>query len=104
MKFIKRQTTKIATLATTATALLLINSPAIAQGLAGLTKAQEAADTIKTGMYGLVGVVALIYMIYLGVMAFTEKKSWSDFGWGAIHVSAVGGSVALASWAWTLFA
>ena len=83
--------------------LLCIN-PALAQALGGLNKATDAATTIKTGMYALIGMVAIIYMIYLGAMAFTEKKSWSDFGWGVIHVSAVGGSMALAGWAWTLFA
>ncbi|MRD49385.1 hypothetical protein GHT07_19080 [Caenimonas koreensis DSM 17982] len=72
--------------------------------LGGLDKANSAAEDIKTGLYALVGVIALIYMIYLGVMAFTEKKSWSDFGWGVVHVSVVGGAVALGSWAWALFA
>lgn len=77
---------------------------ASAFALGGLDKAKDAANDIKVGLYALVGVVALIYMIYLGAMAFTEKKSWSDFGWGVIHVSVVGASVALASWAWSLFA
>lgn len=70
----------------------------------GLTVAQTTADSIKTALYGVVGVVALIYMIYLGVMAFTEKKSWADFGWGVVHVSLVGGSIALGTWAWGVFA
>lgn len=82
--------------------LALMQSSAFALG--GLDKAQTTGSEIKTGLYALVGVVALIYMIYLGVMAFTEKKSWSDFGWGAVHVALVGGSTALASWAWSLFA
>ena len=90
------------TLITTAT-LATLSNPAFA-ALGGLTSAQTAAGEIKTGLFALVGVVAVIYMIYLGVMAFTEKKSWSDFGWGVVHVSFVGGSVALAGWAWTLFA
>ena len=78
-----------------------MNSNAFALG--GLEKAQSAADDVKTGLFAVVGVVALIYMTYLGVMAFTEKKSWSDFGWGIVHVGAVGGSVQLGSWGWTLF-
>ena len=86
-----------------AVALLLAYAAAPSWALGGLDKAKASADEIRTGLFALVGVVALIYMIYLGVMAFSEKKSWSDFGWGAVHVSCVGGAVALASWAWTLF-
>lgn len=85
-----------------ALAVAAMQSNAFALG--GLDKAKDTADEVKTGLFALVGVIALLYMIYLGVMAFTEKKSWSDFGWGAVHVSAVGGAVALGSWAWTLFA
>lgn len=84
-----------------AASVIAIQANAFALG--GLDKAKSAADDVKTGLFALVGVVALIYMIYLGVMAFTEKKSWSDFGWGVIHVSCVGGAVALGSWAWSLF-
>ena len=85
-----------------AVAIAAASSNALALG--GLDKAKTAADDIKTGLYTLVGVVALIYLIYLGVMAFTEKKSWADFGWGVVYVSLVGASVALGSWAWSLFA
>lgn len=81
---------------------MLISTNALALG--GLDKAKSTAEEIKTGLYALVGIVGLIYMIYLGVMAMTEKKSWSDFGWGVVHVAAVGGAVAMATWAWTLFA
>ena len=82
-----------------AVAIAAASSNALALG--GLEKAKTAADDIKNGLYALVGVVALIY---LGVMAFTEKKSWADFGWGVVYVSLVGGATALGSWAWTLFA
>ncbi len=80
------------------------NALASVGGLGGLRRAQTAAENIKTGLYALVGVIAMIYLIYLGVMAFTEKKSWADFGWGVVYVSLVGGAVALGGWAWTLFA
>ncbi|HHW4683178.1 MAG TPA: TrbC/VirB2 family protein [Xylella sp.] len=75
-----------------------------ALALGGLDKAKETADDIRIGLYALVGVVSIIYLIYLGVMAFTEKKSWADFGWGVVYVSLVGGAVAIANWAWKLFA
>ncbi len=85
------------------TTLSSLHSLAYATTLGGLTKAQAAASDIKTGLFTLVGVLAIIYLLYLGVMAFTEKKSWADFGWGILYVSLVGASVALGAWAWTLF-
>ena len=71
--------------------------------MGGLQKAQNYAQDIRDGLYAIVGVVAIIYLIYLAVMAFTEKKSWADFGWGVVHVSVAGGAVALGTWAWSLF-
>lgn len=87
---------------TVAAVLTGVGSSAFAQ-IGGLTKAQSTASAIQTGIFSLVGVIAIIYLIYLGVMAFTEKKSWSDFGWGVVYISVVGAAVALATWAWTLF-
>jgi hypothetical protein len=72
--------------------------------LGGLTAAQTAVTSVQTGLYSIVGVLAVIYLLYLGVMAFTEKKTWGDFGWGVVYVSCVGGSIALGTWAWGLFA
>jgi hypothetical protein len=69
-----------------------------------LTAAQTAASSVQTGVYAIVGTLAIIYLLYLGVMAFTEKKTWGDFGWGVVYVSFVGGSIALGTWAWSLFA
>lgn len=85
-------------------ALALVAMHGMSFALGGLDKAEKAAGEVKTGLYAIVGVLALIYMVWLGAMAFTEKKSWSDFGWGVIHVSLVGGATALAGWAWALFA
>jgi len=72
--------------------------------LGGLTTAQTAAQSVQTGVYAIVGVLAILYLLYLGVMAFTEKKTWGDFGWGVVYVACVGGSVSLGTWAWSLFA
>lgn len=71
--------------------------------LGGLDKAKTAAEDIKTGLYAVVGVVAIIYLIWMGVMAFAEKKSWADFGWAVIYVALVGASIAIGTWAWSLF-
>lgn len=85
-------------------ALLAAVAPAhSALALGGIEKATSTAQEVKTAFFALVGVVASIYLIFLAVMAFTEKKSWSDFGWGVVHVSVAGAAVALAAWAWTIF-
>jgi hypothetical protein len=80
---------------------------AIASGTAGttggLTTAQTTATSVQTGFFALVGACAGLYVLYVGVMAFTEKKTWADFGWSIIHVVAVGGSLAAATWAWGIF-
>lgn len=70
---------------------------------AGMAKATSTAQAVQTGLFTFVGVIAIIYLIYLAIMAFTEKKTWSDFGYGVVHVAAAGASIALGSWAWTLF-
>jgi len=82
-------------------ATAVIASPAFALG--GLDQAKNTATDIQNGIYGVVGVLAVIYLLWLGVMAFTEKKSWADFGWGVIHVALVGAAVALGTWAWGLW-
>lgn len=69
----------------------------------GMAVATSTAEAFKTGLFAFVGVAAVIYMIYMGLMAFTEKKSWSDFGWAIVHVGAAGASVTLANWAWLAF-
>jgi len=88
----------------TTAGFLLTQATAFAATTGGLPKVQTALEEIKTGLYAVVGVAAVIYLLWLGVMAFSEKKSWSDFGWGVVYVAAVGASVSIASWAWTLFA
>lgn len=82
-------------------AALVFSTPVLALG--GLDEAKTIADDVKTGLYALVGVIALIYLIYLAAMAFTEKKTWSDFGWGVVHISIAGAALALGTWAWGLF-
>lgn len=84
--------------------LAIVTQAALAGSGGGMEAATSAAEEIKTGLYAFVGVVAAIYLLWLGVMAFSEKKSWSDFGWGVVYVSLVGAAMALATWAWSLFA
>src|SRR5471032_923360 len=86
-----------------ATASGLAAAQAAPGGAGGLSTAQTQASSIQVGLFALVGVVAGIYVLYTGVMAFTEKKTWSDFGWSIVHVVAVGASGALATWGWSLY-
>ena len=77
--------------------------PVSAFALGGLDKAKTVMQDVQTGLYSIVAVLSVIYLIYMGVMAFTEKKSWSDFGWAIVYISFVGAAIAIASWAFTLF-
>lgn len=86
----------------TAMALAAVHGASHAANLGGLDTAKSTAEDVKTGIYAFVGVLALLYLLYLGVMAFAEKKSWSDFGFGVVHVALVGATTALGTWAWLL--
>lgn len=74
-----------------------------AYALGGIDKANTAAGDIKAGFYTLVGTCAGIYLLWLVVQAFTEKKSWSDFGWGVVWVAVAGAALTLADYGWALF-
>jgi len=101
----KRNVTRFASKTVAIGALtLLYTGMAFASTSGGLTTATSTATEIKTGLYSLVGVLALIYLLWVGVQAFTEKKSWADFGWAVVHVAAVGAATTLGTWAWSLFA
>lgn len=78
-------------------------SPAWSQALGGMQKAIDTGTMIKVALYALVGILGLIYLCYLAAMAFTEKKTWADFGWGVVHVSVAGAALPLGTWAWTIF-
>lgn len=84
--------------------LVTVHGASRAANVGGIDVATSTATDIKTAVYAFVGVLALLYLLYLGVMAFAEKKSWSDFGFGVVHVALVGATTALGTWAWTLFA
>jgi hypothetical protein len=71
--------------------------------LGGLDTANTTASDIRLGIYTLVGTLSLCYLLWIGVNAYFEKKAWADFGWGVVHVAAVGGSSALGTWAWGVF-
>ena len=76
---------------------------AAAGGAGGLGTATQTASNVQIALFAFVGACAGIYLLYLGLMAWADKKTWADFGMGVVHVAGVGGSVALATWAWSLF-
>jgi hypothetical protein len=86
---------------TAATAALAFTASVQAAG--GLDVIKEKADGIKTTAFSILGVFALIYLIYLAIMAMAEKKQWSDFGMGVVHVIAAGATISLGTWAWGIF-
>jgi hypothetical protein len=69
----------------------------------GLTTAQGTAAAIQTALFGFVGACAGSYLLYTGIMAWSDKKTWGDFGMAVVYVSLVGSAIALANWAWVLF-
>lgn len=82
--------------------LALLANAAAAGG--GLDAGTQAANNFNIWLYGFLGTCAATYLMYLGGMAKAGKKTWGDFGMGIGHVAAVGGSVGLAKWGWSLFA
>ncbi|MDM0029123.1 TrbC/VirB2 family protein [Variovorax saccharolyticus] len=91
---------------TIVTVLLLVSMHglSLAGTIGGLQKAQSTTEDIKIGLYALVGSGAGLYLLYLGLMAKLERKSWSDFGMGIVHVGVVGAALTLGTWAWAMFA
>lgn len=76
--------------------------PAFASG--GLNAGTSAMTTFQTWLYSIAGVCATTYLTYKGIMAFTDREHWSDFGWGIVKVVVVGAVVAIAGWAFSLAA
>jgi hypothetical protein len=85
-------------------AVAVVTASAHAGASGGLTKASTAAEEIKTALFTFMGAAAFIYVMYLMIMAFAEKKQWSDVGMGVVHVAIAGAVLGLVAWAWPLMA
>lgn len=84
--------------------LLLTCMPVLAFAAGGgLDEATDAIDEFQTWLYAFMGVGVLVYMIYQIGMAMMEKISWSDVAMAVGKVAAAGGSVILATWAWSIW-
>ncbi|WP_250270429.1 conjugal transfer protein [Escherichia coli] len=69
----------------------------------GLDTATNAMTELKTWAFSFGGVCALCYLIYNVIMAFMEKKSWSDVGMALVYCSLAGGALYAGNWALELF-
>ncbi|WP_190319296.1 conjugal transfer protein [Candidatus Enterovibrio escicola] len=81
--------------------MALASSFAIAAG--GLDEATSAIRMFQTWLYGFLGVAVVVYMIYQIILAMLEKQTWGDVFISVGKVAAAGGSVALATWAWSIW-
>lgn len=84
--------------------ILVLSSAAFAAGTnGGLETLKTTATEIKDALVIIVGTLSVIYLVWVGIQAFAEKKSWSDFGWAVIHVAVIGAIGTIVAWAQALF-
>ncbi len=69
----------------------------------GLDSATDALSEIKTWLFGFVGLSALVYLLYMVLMAFLERKSWSEVALALVYCAIAGGAVVGGTWALGLF-
>ncbi|MGD2832273.1 conjugal transfer protein [Escherichia coli] len=69
----------------------------------GLDTATNTMTELKTWAFGFVGLCALLYLIYNLIMAFMEKKTWSDAAMALVYCSLAGGVLVGGNWALELF-
>jgi len=96
----KKHLSRLALALLGATVAALIAEPAFAGGLSAGT---SAASNFNVWLYAILGILASAYLSYKGVLAWTDKEHWSDFGYGCLKVSVVGAVSVLAPWLWGLW-
>ncbi len=69
----------------------------------GLDEATDAIDEFKGWLYSFLGVAVLVYMVYQIGLAMMEKISWADVMLSVGKVAGAGGSLMLATWAWSIW-
>lgn len=76
-------------------------SQALAQkgGLAGIDDGTKMLKEIFSKGKLFVIAVACVYFLYLVIMAFLERKSWTDVLMGLFYCIIAGGAALLADWA-----
>ena len=81
--------------------LITLSNPVLAAG--GLDEATDALDTFRGWLYGFLGVGVLVYMVYQVILAMLDKQPWGDVVVSVGKVAVAGGSIALATWAWSIW-
>ena len=82
---------------------IMVFMPSFAMAAGGLDEATSAIQTFQTWLYRFLGAGVLVYMIYQIILAMLEKQTWGDVFISVGKVAAAGGSVALATWAWSIW-
>lgn len=83
--------------------LFFVSMSAYAQA-GGLATGTAAIDTFKTWFFVVLASLAVIYLGAKGAQLATDKIQWADYGQCIMKTAVVGGSTALAGWAFFLWA
>ncbi len=78
--------------------LLAISGYAMADGL---DNGKEAITNFSTWLYSAIGAGSAGYLGWEGIKLYGNKIQWQDFGIAAVKVFGVGGTGALATWAFS---
>lgn len=81
--------------------LSAMTMPVYAAG--GLDKATSAVEEFRFWLYTFLGVGCICYMVYQIILAMLEKQPWGDVVTATGKVAVAGGSVALATFAWSIW-
>lgn len=71
---------------------------------AGLETGTEAINTFKTWFFVILASLSIVYLGAKGAQLATDKIQWADYGQCIMKTAVVGGSTALAGWAFFLWA
>ena len=69
----------------------------------GINSAKSIVDSAITAIMAFVGIVAGGYLLWKALDAWQGRSDWKEFGMSVVYVAIAGGSVMLATWAWTFF-
>lgn len=81
--------------------VVAMTTPVYAAG--GLDKATNAVEEFRFWLYTFLGVGSLCYMVYQVILAMLEKQPWGDVVTATGKVAIAGGSIALATFAWSIW-
>jgi len=71
---------------------------------AGLETGTAAVEAFKVWFFVILAILAVVYLGAKGAQLATDKIQWADYGQCIMKTAVVGGSTALAGWAFFLWA